>query len=907
MGSETRNNEVLPKAYNPKDVEERIYKFWESLGVFNADVDFSRTPYCITIPPPNVTGDLHMGHGLQHAIHDTIVRWKRMQGLNVLCLPGTDHAGIPTQMLVERKLASEGISKYDLGREKFLEKMWEWKEQYGGNILRQLRTMGCSYDWRRERFTLDEGYVRAVLQAFVDFYNRGWIYRGARVINWCPSCMTALSDLEVRHEDTAGHLWHIKYPLCGDDGNPDGSEYVVVATTRPETMLGDTAVAVHPDDPRHSDKIGRTAILPLMNRRIPVIADPILVDPEFGTGAVKVTPAHDPNDFEAGQRNGLPHVVVIGKDGRMTEEAGRFAGLDRYEARRQILESLEELGLLEGVSEHQFSVGHCARCNTVIEPLLSDQWFLRMQELAKLAIEAIESGKVRFVPERFAEQTTEWLRGIHDWCLSRQIWWGHRIPIYTCTSCGEVTASVDAVQKCPRCGSGAVEQDPDVLDTWFSSALWPFAVLGWPDSTPELEYFYPTDLLITARDILRLWVARMIMMSCHFLEKIPFREVYVHATVLARDGRRMSKSLGTGIDPLELIDGYGADATRMGLLLMAAKGQDVRFSDEKMEASRFFCNKLWNASRFVLMNLGDEPVSMRTAPMPVSSWRLADRWIISRLQSTIERVNQALSEYAFDEAAQAIYDFVWNEYCDWYLELAKPRLNSASPDEAALVRGMLAFVLEAALRLLHPFQPFVTEEIWQVLKGRAVEREALGPALIVAPYPTADEAVRDESAEQEFERLMEIVRAIRNLRAEAGVAAGPRVKCFLVSVEGKEPPEGLDEAVSFLARAELEYTVRGSVPQPAFSALAGGYEVYLPLEGLVDVEKEISRLEAEISAAEKEIARSEGKLSNQQFISKAPAEVVEKERRILAEVTEKKRLAESRLEALRRAVGAERS
>ncbi|MGQ9699098.1 MAG: valine--tRNA ligase, partial [Armatimonadota bacterium] len=776
-------------------------------------------------------------------------------------------------------------------------------EQYGGKILKQLRTMGCSYDWRRERFTLDPGYVKAVLQAFVDLYNRGWIYRGARVINWCPSCMTALSDLEVRYEDVSGHLWHIRYPIRSD-GAGTLSEYVVVATTRPETMLGDTAVAVHPDDPRHRDKIGRTVVLPLMGRPIPVIADPVLVDPEFGTGAVKVTPAHDPNDFESGQRNSLPSVVVIGKDGRMTEEAGRFAGLDRFEARQKVLEELERLGLLDGVSEHQYAVGHCARCGTVVEPLLSDQWFLRMRDLADLAIDAIQSGRVRFVPERFAGQTVEWLEGIRDWCLSRQIWWGHRVPIYTCLECGEITASVQAVLQCPKCGSGQVEQDSDVLDTWFSSALWPFAVLGWPDKTPELEHFYPTDLLITARDITRLWVARMIMMSCYFLQKVPFHEVYVHATVLARDGRRMSKSLGTGIDPLELIDKYGADATRMGLLLMAAKGQDIRFSDERMEASRLFCNKLWNASRFVLMNLGEEAVPVRSFPTDREAWRLADRWIVSRLRKAIERVNASLEEYTFDDAAQAIYDFVWNEYCDWYVELAKPRLSAGGEDRER-VRRLLAFVLEASLRLLHPFQPFVTEEVWQALKTRSSEGDALGPALMVSPYPRVEEAPEDAAAEVEFGRLMEVVRAVRNLRAEAGIGPGSRVKCLLVPVDECSFPEGLEDAVSFLARADVVFTQRGDVPQPAFSSVAGGYEVYLPLAGLVDVEKEIARLQAEMADAEKEIARSRARLSNEQFLSKAPTEIVEKERRILAEVQEKYDLAASRLSALKKAAGLE--
>ena len=897
-----QSKHILSKAYDPKAVETPIYQFWESSGAFHAEVDPSRQPYCITIPPPNVTGDLHMGHGLQHAIHDTIVRWQRMLGKNVLCLPGMDHAGIPTQMLVERALAAEGTNRHALGRERFIERMWQWKEQYGGNILRQLRQLGCSYDWNRERFTLDEGYKRAVLQAFVDLYNRGWIYRGVRVIHWCPSCKTALSDLEVRHEDVSGSLWHIRYPLSVD-GKPS-NEYIVVATTRPETMLGDTAVAVHPDDPRHQAQIGRTAILPLMERPIPVVADPKLVDPQFGTGAVKVTPAHDPNDFEAGIRHNLPQIVVIGNDGRMTPEAGSYSGLDRFEARRLVLADLEERGLLDHVEEHQLRLGLCARCGTVIEPLLSEQWFLRMGDLAELAIRAIENGSVRFVPERYAAQTLEWLRGIYDWTLSRQIWWGHRIPIYTCASCGEQTAAVDAPQSCPKCGGGPMEQDPDVLDTWFSSALWPFAVLGWPDKTPELDYFYPTNLLITARDILRLWVARMVMMSCHFLNQIPFRDVYVHATVLARDGRRMSKSLGTGIDPLELVGKYGADATRLGLLLMAGKGQDVRFSDERMEASRFFCNKLWNASRFVMMNLGEAPVSVAAPTEPNDAWRLADRWIISRLHDTITHVNAALEEYSLEDAAQAIYDFVWNELCDWYLELAKPRLSAgADPSDVATVRHLLVYVLDTSLRLLHPFLPFVTEEIWQSLRSSVAEDCELPRALMIAAYPAPNPALRDPAAEAEFGRLMDVVRAVRNLRAEAGVQVTARVQTLLVPVEDVDAPEGLSEALSFLARASFAKAERAGVPQPAFSSLAGGFEVYLPLAGLVEIEKEMARLQGEIQSAEKEMARSQGKLSNQQFLAKAPPEIVEKERRILAEVQEKRDLAARRLAALRKATG----
>jgi valyl-tRNA synthetase len=722
----------LPKAYDPKSVEAHWYQFWLEHGYFHADVDPTRPAYCITIPPPNVTGELHMGHALQHSVHDLIIRWKRMQGFNALCLPGTDHASISTQMKVVQQLAREGLSRYDLGREKFVERCWEWTEKYGGAILNQLKSLGCSYDWRRIRFTLDPGYYRAVLTAFVHFYDRGWIYRGLRVVNWCPECQTTVSDLEVVHKTVESSLWRIRYPA------EDGGEGIIVATTRPETMLGDTAVAVSPKDERYQGRVGKRVVLPLVNRVIPIVADEF-VDPEFGTGAVKVTPAHDPNDFDIGQRHALPSIIVIGKDGRMTAEAGAYAGLDRLEARQQIVATLEAEGLLVSLEPYSHSVGHHDKCDTVVEPLAMEQWFMRMRELADLALQQIREGKVGFVPERFTGAEIQWLENIRDWNISRQLWWGQRIPVWTCSACGEVIVQVDPPETCTRCGKETLEQDPDVFDTWFSSALWPFATLGWPDTTPELEYFYPTDLMITGRDILYLWIARMMMCSGEFLGKEPFREVMVHPTVMTHEGKRMSKSLGTGIDPLELTAEYGTDATRFGLVYQCGGSQDIRFSRDRLEMSRNFCNKLWNASRFVLMNLGDRPREQVTGPPAVATdLPLADRWVLSRLERTVAAVNEALQTLAVDDAAQRIYNFVWDEFCDWYVELAKPRLMASSgplPDEEGPheesnpdVRGVLLYVLERTLRLAHPFMPFITEAIWQSLPGA-------GESLMIARYP----------------------------------------------------------------------------------------------------------------------------------------------------------------------------
>lgn len=886
----------LPKAYDPKAVEVKWYEWWERRGYFYADADDSRPSYCITIPPPNVTGSLHMGHALNHTIHDVVVRWQRMLGKNVLCLPGTDHAGIATQVVVEKELAKEGKSRYDLGREKFLERVWQWREEYGGTILRQLRILGCSYDWRRERFTMDDGYVKAVLSTFVQLANEGLIYRGYRVINWCPRCLTALSDLEVEHEERPGHLWYIRYPAV------DGSDGVVVATTRPETMLGDTAVAVHPRDERYRNLIGKALILPLMNRKIPIIGDE-LVDPEFGTGAVKVTPAHDATDFEIGERHGLPRVVVIDENAYMTERAGKFAGMERYECRNAVVRELEELGLLIRTEDYTVPLGKCYRCGTIIEPLLSLQWFVRMKPLAEPAIEVIRDGKIRYVPERFARMSMEWLENIKDWCISRQIWWGHRIPVWYCRDCngdkvrerslraGELRydiaedakwfTSLDPPQRCPECGSENIIQDPDVLDTWFSSAIWPHATLGWPDATKELEVFYPTDLMITARDILYLWVARMIMTGLKFANDIPFRTVYVHPTILTREGKRMSKSLGTGIDPLDLTEKYGTDALRFGLIVQCELGQDIKFTEERLDMARDFANKIWNATRFVLMNLEDEmhqySASDLLAEIIASKTRLMlpDRWILSRLQRTIKAINEHLMAYEFDRAAKALYDFVWDEFCDWYIEISKPAITGdAMPEHRRTTQMILCHVLNTVLRLLHPFMPFVTEELWQNIPHD-------GDSIMVASFPQADEKWINEDAEMAMEQLMDLVHAIRNIKAEMGLATMHSDAIFVVSQPSqRELIESNLWHIRALARLnEISFcTPDDERPQLAASASVNGIEVYVPLKGLVDIPRERSRLQKQLTKVEGELERVAKRLSNDRFIANAPRELVDAER-----------------------------
>ncbi len=919
------SEQQFPTSYDPKELEERWYRFWEEQGFFYAEVDDQRPSFCITIPPPNVTGSLHMGHALNHTIHDIVARYKRMKGFNVLVVPGTDHAGIATQVVVEKELAKEGKTRYDLGREKFLERVWQWKEQYGGIILQQMRKLGCSYDWRRERFTMDEHYARAVLETFIRLWQEGLIYRGYRIVNWCPRCLTALSDLEVERneEGEPGHLWFIRYPLKRDEGRGTGDEFIVVATTRPETMLGDTAVAVNPDDERYKHLIGATVILPLVGREIPVIADPA-VDPEFGTGAVKVTPAHDPADFEIAERHNLPKVLVMDDYGRMVNVPERFNGLDRFAAREEVVKALQEQGLLERVEEYRVPLGRCYRCDTVIEPLLSLQWFVRMKPLAELALQVIRDGKIAYLPERFARLTIEWLENIKDWCISRQIWWGHRIPIWYCLDCNEgkwelkrwgseeryhfaedakAFAAIEAPKQCPECGGNNLVQDPDVLDTWFSSAIWPHAVLGWPDDTPELRKFYPTDLMITARDILYLWVARMVMTGVKFAGDIPFRTVYVHPTVLTREGKRMSKSLGTGIDPLDLLDKYGADGLRFGLIVQAEAGQDLRFHEERLEMARNFGKKLWNAARFVVTARGEgrgtrdekESIVATNAPRPAS---LPVRWILSRLHKTIAQVNEAMDNYELADAAKAIYNFVWDEFCDWFVEISKPAMQR--DEMAEMYRQILVTVLETSLRLLHPFMPFVTEELWQRLKetGRGTGDE--GRALIVAKYPEADERFFDEEAERNMSFLMELVRRVRAIRADLGI---PTAKVDIVLACDSEEISQLVRDnlwwLQFVGRInEVKFVKFGETIPQAVSELVNSAEVFVPLTGVVDIGKLRERWRKRLSELTRELERVQARLSNPQFVERAPAEVVEAERRRLADLQAQLETLQRRLRSL---------
>jgi valyl-tRNA synthetase len=891
----------LPTAYDPTDVERKWYAFWLEKDYFHAEVDESRPEYCITIPPPNVTGSLHIGHALCYSIQDVLIRRKRMQGLNTLCLPGTDHAGIGTQNKVEQQLAEEGLTRHDLGREKFLERVWAWKHKYGGEILHQFKRMGFSFDWERERFTMDEGYVDAVLESFIRLFNKGYIYRGARVINWCSRCHTAISDIEVEYVEQHSHLWHFKYPL------EDGSGYVVVATTRPETMLGDTAVAVNPEDERYTGFVGKNVRLPLVDRIIPIVADDY-VDKEFGTGAVKVTPAHDPNDFEIGLRHNLPQVVVIGPDGSMTQEAGApYEGLDRFQARKRVVADLEARGLIEKIDDYTHSVGTCERCHTVIEPLLSEQWFCRMKELARPAIEAVEQGKIKFVPERYTRIYLDWMENVRDWCVSRQLWWGHRIPIWKCNDCGEYTAAKTHLDACSKCGSADVTQDPDVLDTWFSSALWPFATLGWPRDTPELHYFYPTDVLVTSREIIYLWVARMIFSSLEYLNEIPFRDVYIYATVLNEEGKRMSKSLGTGVDPLELIDRFGTDALRFALIQQTGMNQDIRFSDKRVEDARKFCNKIWNASRFVIMNLdGFEPVRAGeghlSSPSPLAGegWGegeapLEDRWILSRLNRVIEAVNVGLDTYNMDDAARSLYDFVWSEYCDWYVELAKPRLRG-NEEERVRVQAVLWHVLETTLRLLHPIMPFITEEIWQALPHD-------GESIMVASFPEADTGLIDEEAETEMRRLIEGARVQRELKAQEQIPFRQVASVLFVGDDALS-----DSERSFLqATAGTSITIASAAPGDLANyrvgpapLLGGTFYLEVPKMDTAEVEAELSKITSELASIDKDLARSRGKLANEQFTSRAPAAVIEKERRIVAELEERMARLEERRAALSR-------
>ena len=876
----------IPSTYQPHEVEKRWYSYWENNGFFDADADPAKRPFCIIMPPPNVTGQLHMGHALDYTIQDTLTRWRRMQGYNALWMPGTDHAGIATQAKVEEQLSQEGTNKLEIGREAFLERAWAWKEKFGGRITDQLRRLGASCDWRRERFTMDDGCSEAVREVFVKLYEQGLIYRDYYITNWCPKCHTTISDVEVEHIEKPGHFWYFKYPY------KDGSGHVVVATTRPETMLGDTAVAVHPDDQRYAGLIGKTLILPLVGREMPLIAD-AYVDPSFGTGAVKITPAHDPNDFEVGHRHNLEQVIVIDQDAKMSAAAGpRYQGLDRYECREQILADLEAGGYLLKTEELTHGVGHCYRCNTVIEPSLSLQWFVKMKPLAEPAIKVAKEAEVRFIPPRFTKVYLNWMENIRDWCISRQLWWGHRIPVWYCQECGETIVSRTPVTECPKCGGQAPQQDPDVLDTWFSSALWPFSTLGWPEQNEDLAYYYPTSVMVTGRDIIFFWVARMIFSGLSSMGAIPFKNIFIHGMVLDHLGRKMSKSLGNGIDPIDMIESHGADSLRFMLTIANTPGNDLRFNENKLDGARNFANKLWNASRFALMNLEDyqpdQPGGERT---------LADQWILSRYQRLAGEVTRQLEAYELGEAARELYEFIWDEFCDWYIELAKPRLyGKTTPEDRYTAQQVLTTVLQGALELLHPFMPFITEEIWQHLPGA-------GRTVMKAAWPVSREELIRKDAEGQMELIMDVTKAIRHIRSEMNVPPGKQVEALL-EAPGEAVRQTLSQNAAYirsLANAQLNiFPTLAEKPEQAAHAVTKGVEVFIPLKGLIDIEQETARLNKELATLAKDLAKVQGKLNNQGFLSKAPAEVITKEKQKETELSEKQAAIQDRLVMLKK-------
>ncbi len=857
----------LAKTYDPKQVEERLYNNWVENGYFTPEVDKEKEPYTIVIPPPNITGQLHMGHALDNTMQDILIRWKRMQGYAALWLPGTDHASIATEAKIVEALAKEGKTKYEMGREAFLERAWQWKEEYGGRILHQLRKLGSSCDWTRERFTMDEGCSKAVMEVFVKLYEEGLIYRGERIINWCPSCKTSISDIETIYEDTKGYFWHIKYPV------KDSHEFIEIATTRPETMLGDTAVAVNPNDERYSHLIGKTLILPLVNREIPIIADDY-VDKEFGTGAVKITPAHDPNDFEVGVRHKLPMPKVMNDDGTINNLGGKYQGLDRYEARKQIIKDLEELGLLANIKDHQHNVGQCQRCSTVIEPILSKQWFVKMGPLAEPAIEVVKDGRIKFVPERFSKTYFNWMENIQDWCISRQLWWGHRIPAYYCTECNETIVAKEKPESCKKCG-GSLKQDEDTLDTWFSSALWPFSTLGWPDKTEDLEYFYPTNVLVTGYDIIFFWVARMIFSGMEHMKQEPFKHVFIHGIIRDSDGRKMSKSLGNGIDPLDVIDKYGADALRFNLISGNSPGNDMRFFWEKVEAYSNFANKIWNASRFVLMNIEKEEILNAKPETYQDNLTTADKWIISRYNTVVKEVTESLEKFEIGIAAQKLYDFIWSEFCDWYIELVKSRLYGEDKSSKLAAQVTLCEILAGTMKLLHPFMPFITEEIYMHLP-------VADKSIVISKWPVYDEAKNMPEQEKKMVTVMEAIKSIRNVRAEMNVVPSRKAKLIVVTSdpyissimqEGKIYFERLASASEVVVLSD-----KSDVPEGAVSIVLHGSELFLPMEDLIDREKELERLNKEKDNLEKELQRVRGKLNNQGFVAKAPANVIEEEK-----------------------------
>ncbi len=868
----------LAKSYNPSEFEDKIYDFWMKGNYFHAEVDKDKKPYTIVMPPPNITGQLHMGHALDETLQDILIRWRRMQGYSALWLPGTDHASIATEAKIVEAMRKEGITKEDLGREKFLERAWDWKKEYGGRITDQLKKLGSSCDWERERFTMDEGCSKAVKEVFVKLYKKGLIYRGERIINWCPHCCTSISDAEVDFAEQEGSFWHLRYPLT------DGSGYVELATTRPETLLGDTAVAVHPDDERYKDFVGKTVTLPIVGREIPVVADEY-VEQDFGTGVVKITPAHDPNDFEVGLRHNLPVINVMDETAVMNENAGKYQGMDRYECRKAIVKDLEEGGFLVKIEPLTHNVGTCYRCKTTVEPRVSKQWFVKMEPLAKPAIECVKTGKTKFIPERFEKVYFHWMENIKDWCISRQLWWGHRIPAWYCQDCGEIIVSADTPHTCPKCHSTNLKQDEDTLDTWFSSALWPFSTLGWPEKTKEFEYFYPTNTLVTGYDIIFFWVARMIFSACEHTESQPFDTVFIHGIVRDEKGIKMSKSLGNGIDPLEIIKEYGADALRLFLATGNSPGNDMRFSDKKVEACSNFANKLWNASRFVHINIDDFEVKNQLPDELTTE----DKWIIATLNNVAKEINENLDKFELGIAVQKIYDFTWDYYCDWYIEFTKPRLQGEGKD-AQNARQVLVWVLDRTLRLLHPFMPYITEEIWQTIPHT-------GETVMLAKYPEYKEELNFAEATAQMEKVIEAIKAIRNRRQEMNVPPSKKAKVY-IATEFKDTFKQGEKFICKMASAsEVELGDSFSL-EGAVTIVTGSAKIYIPMDELVDKKAELERLNKELAQVEKRLAQSEGKLNNQGFVSKAPAQVIEKVKGQAEKEREKIALIKAAIEAL---------
>ncbi len=851
----------MAKTYNPSEFEKEIYHEWESNGYFKAHVDANKLPFTIVIPPPNITGQLHMGHALDETLQDTLIRFKRMQGYSALWLPGTDHASIATEVKIVEQMAKEGITKNDIGRDGFLERAWAWKEKYGGRIIEQLKTLGSSCDWSRLAFTMDEKCSRAVKEVFVNLYEKGLIYRGDRIINWCPECKTALSDAEVEYVEEDSHLWYIKYPV------KDSDEFITVATSRPETMLGDTAVAVNPKDKRYANMKGKSLILPIVNKEIPIVFDEY-VELEFGTGAVKITPAHDPNDFEVGIRHNLEVVRVIADDGLMNEKAGKYCGMPALECREKIVEELKELGVLVKIEPLHHNVGHCYRCNHTVEPIVSKQWFVKMDPLAKPAIDVVRKKSVKFTPDRFSKIYFNWMENVRDWCISRQLWWGHRIPAYYCQDCGEMMISKEDVKVCTKCGSHNIKQDEHVLDTWFSSALWPFSTLGYPDKTEDLEYFYPTDVLVTGYDIIFFWVARMIFSGLEHMKRIPFKDVLIHGLVRDSQGRKMSKSLGNGIDPTEIIDKYGADTLRFSLINGVAAGSDMRFSDEKIEGARNFMNKIWNASRFVIMNAEDKKIS------DIKDCKLcaADKWIISKLNKTVKEVTVNMEKYEMGVALANLYDFVWTDFCDWYIELTKPVLYGEDEKKRNDTVSVLVYVLGEIIKLLHPFVPFITEKIYKSIPG------ANGP-LMLADFPRYNSKLRYLSSVNEIEPVKEIIKTVRNIKAKVGAAPSKKVTLYAITQNKKPLKNGSVYIIKLAGVSDIQIIEdKTQLPKQVVSQVIDGFELFVPLGDLVDFEQELERLKGELNTVEKEIARANGKLSNNGFLEKAPKALVDSER-----------------------------